>query len=87
MGMAFVVGVVAVTVVATAVIVHKKRDVVERGYERFKFLRKFAGAVILVVVAWTFIQSGSGILLAIAILSIFLATVYVMIERPHEEVV
>lgn len=78
-----VVGTVALTIAFTS----WKRDRAERVYTRSEQARKAGGAVILVLIAWTFLRSGNPFLIAAALAAVALATVYVVVEQPHETLV
>ena len=57
-----------------------------RFYRRIETARKVGGAVILVIFAVTFIQSGRWYLILLAIVAIALAALYVVVERPDRRV-
>lgn len=59
----------------------------ERTYNRLETLRKIGGAVVLFILAITFLQSGRWYLILIAILAIALAALYFVVEEPHKGVV
>jgi len=59
---------------------------IEQWYRRGERTRQAVTAVFLVAVAWTFIRSGDGLLILIAIGAIASATIYVLIEEPHKEI-
>lgn len=80
---ALAVGVIAVTYVVVA----SRRERVARAYERGDTLRKLVTAIAIALVAWTFLRSGDPVLIGAAILGIAFATIYVVIEQPHKEVV
>lgn len=78
-----IIGVVAITYV----IVSWRRQQIERAYERGDTYRKFFTVIVAILVAWTFIRSGDPWLMAAAVLGIAFATIYVIIEQPHKELV
>ena len=64
-----------------------KHEEAKRWYDRFDFWRRVLGAVILIFLAATFIQSGNPILIGLTFVLIFLAGLYVAVEQPHRTLV
>lgn len=60
---------------------------VKRTYTFMERLRKAVGGIILFAVAWTFLRSDRPELILIALVSIALATIYVIVERPDEKLI
>lgn len=80
---ALVVGVVAVTYVA----VQLRRESVKTSYEKGKRYREIGTMTAAVIIAWLFIRSGDPLRMGVAIILFVIATVYVVIERPQDELV
>lgn len=78
---------VVATILVTLLVIWKYREPVERAYNTFEYLRKLIGAILLVLVAWTFIRSGSVYLFIIALALIVFATTWFAIEQPHRNTV
>lgn len=84
----FVEAALVVTVVfGTAAVVHYRRQTAESVYDTFDRWRTLIGGVVLIAIAWTFLRSGHPELIFIALVAIALATVWVMVEKPHETLV
>lgn len=82
-----VITIIAVTVIVTAFIVHWRRSRVESFYDRYKFISRLVAALVGFLIAWTLLHTGDPLLMAVAVVGIALATVYYIIEKPHEDVV
>jgi len=77
---------IGAVVLLTYVVFGRYRRAIEQWYRRGERTRQAVTAVFLVAVAWTFIRSGDGLLILIAIGAIASATIYVLIEEPHKEI-
>lgn len=87
MSEAVAVGIIAGTILVTIVVVKLREQRVQEIYERQKFTRKLLAAIISLLIAWTFINSGNPWLIALAIILIAFATTYYVLERPDEKVI
>ena len=75
---------VVIAVFGTALFVRYHESTAERIYFTVERWRKLLGLIVLVAIAWTFLRSGRPELILISLVSIALATMYFMIERPNE---
>lgn len=82
-----VVGIMLATVLVTLLLVHRNREQAIEWYDRSRFLRKFGGALIAILLAWTLINTGELVLIVLAVVGLASATVYWYVERPDEKVV
>ena len=74
-----------VLAIGSAVLLYKLRtNEVETAYNRFETARKLISAAAAGIIGWTFLQSGRPELILAAIVLLFLATVYVLVEKPNE---
>ena len=78
---------VVATVLVTLLIVHRHKEAVESAYSTFDYLRKLVGAILVVLIAYTFLRSGSTMLFFIALGLIAFATAWFAIERPDKNAV
>lgn len=78
---------VVATILVTALIVYKRQEQVESAYETFDYVRRFLGAVLVVLIAFTFVRSGNSYLFAVALALIAFATIWFMVERPDKSIV
>ena len=78
---------VVATILLTLLVIHRHRSGVERAYNGFEYFRKLIAAILVVLVAWTFLRSGSQLLFLVALLLIVFATTWFAIEQPHKTVV
>ena len=78
---------VVAVVFGTAAVVHMKPSLAEGFWDTFERWRKLIGGVVLIAIAWTFLRSGQPVLILIALVSIALATVFILVEKPHETLV
>lgn len=74
---------VVATILVTILVVWRYRETVESAYSTFEYLRKTIGAILIVLVAWTFLRSGSLLLFTFALGLIVFATIWFLIEQPH----
>lgn len=79
-----IVALVAIAIFGTVLFVRYREDAAESVYFRIERWRKAGGLLLLVAVAWTFLRSGRPELILVALVSVALATMYVMIERPND---
>lgn len=79
--------IVAATVAVTYLLIRNRRQRVSRAYYRFETARQVVTAAILVLIAWTFLNSGRPLLMFGAVLAIAFAVIYWYVERPDQEVV
>ena len=78
---------VVAAVLVTLVIIWRWGSTVESAYETFDYFRRLIGAVIVVLLAGTFLRSGSTILFGIALLLIMFAVVWFYVEQPHRKAI
>lgn len=78
---------VVVAVFGTVAVYRYKPTRVEGTYHWFDRWRKIIWGLVLVGVVWTFLRSGRPELIAAAIVSIVLVTVFVLVEKPHRTLV
>lgn len=79
--------IILATVGVTVLIAQRRRESIRDRYHRFDRARKLVYAAALVLIAWTFLSSGDPILIIAAIGLIASATIYFVVERPHETIV
>lgn len=82
--MLYIAALVVLAVGSALLLVRYRRQKVVRGYKRFQRWRTLISSIILVLVAWTFLRSGRPLLIGIAIVLIFLVTMYVIVDKPNE---
>lgn len=58
-------------------------DTAEAWYRRITWWRRAFGSVLFVLVAITFVQSGNPALMAVAVVLIILAGLWLAVEQPH----
>ena len=78
---------VVATILLSLLIVHRHGETVESAYNTFDYCRKVVGAILLVLIAFTFLRSGSTMLFLIALGLIAFATIWFAVERPDQDVV
>lgn len=76
--------VAAIVVVVAVLLVRYRRRRVVVAYKRFERWRRFFGVIIFALVAWTFLRSGRPLLIFLALVLIFLVTMYVLVDKPNE---
>ena len=77
-----------VAVVLSVLLLYQLRPrKVKRTYTLMERLRKAIGILVLFAVSWTFLRSDRPELILIALISVALATIYVLVERPDEKVI
>jgi Ca2+/Na+ antiporter len=81
--LALIVGVVAITYV----VVQWRRDQVEKSYEKGKRYREIVTISAAVLIAWLFIRSGDPLRMAVALLLFATATIFILVEQPHKDIV
>lgn len=79
--------IIVLTAALTVVLARNRQDQIKQTYQRFEFTRKLITAVGVLLIAWTFLNSGDPILSVVAIIGIVFATTYWYIERPYDSVV
>lgn len=82
-----IIAMVAIVVAGTVIFTSRHEQRAQTTHNTMERSRKGIGAVLLVVVSWTFLRSGQWYLILGALVMIALATIYVMVEKPHKEVV
>ncbi|MFD1526037.1 MULTISPECIES: hypothetical protein [Halobacteriales] len=75
------------TVLLTLLVVYRHGEAVESAYNTFDFLRRVVGAILIVLIAFTFLRSGSTMLFLIALGLIAFATIWFAVERPDKALV
>lgn len=78
---------VVATILVTLLVIYRYGETVESAYGTFEYIRKFVGAILVILVAFTFLRSGSGWLFAIALGLIAFATIWFAVERPDQDIV
>ncbi|MFC6720904.1 hypothetical protein ACFQGT_00460 [Natrialbaceae archaeon GCM10025810] len=78
---------VTFAVLGTVALYSRRGDQIERTYHTIEYFRGVIGATALVLISWTFLRSGSMYLFVVAIGLIVFATVYVLVEQPHRNLV
>lgn len=78
---------VVATILITLFVVYRWKEPIESAYNTFDFLRRVVGALLVVLIAFTFLRSGNRTLFAIALGLIAFATIWFFIERPDKAVV
>ena len=78
---------VVATILVTLLVVYRYGETVERCYNTFDYFRRVIGGILVVLIAFTFLRSGSTMLFLVALGLIAFATIWFAVERPHEEVV
>ena len=74
-----------VLAIGSALLLYRLRtDRVETAYNRFETARKFVSALAFLIIGWTFLRSGRPELILAAVVLLFLATVYILVEKPNE---
>lgn len=81
--LALIVAIVSVTLLLLSL----RGKSIERYYRRGERIRSIVTATLAVAIAWTFIRSGVVWQMAIAVLLIMFATVFVWVEQPQKEIV
>lgn len=76
-----------IAVMAGVIYAVRNQRTAERNYERLERFRKIGGAVLLVFLAATFLNSGNILLIGIALVALALAGLYIGVEKPHEDVI
>lgn len=82
-----IIAMVAIVVAGTVLFVSRNEQRAQKTHNTMERSRKGIGAILLVVVSWTFLRSGQWFLILAALLMIALATIYFCVEKPHKEVV
>ncbi|NUC75053.1 hypothetical protein HTZ84_22570 [Haloterrigena sp. SYSU A558-1] len=78
---------VVLVVFAVATLYRLRPGKVERTYNTIERWRKIIWGVVVIGVTWTFIRSGRPELIALALISVGLAAVYIAVEKPHRNLV
>ena len=78
---------VVATILVTLLVVYKRHEQVESAYNTFDYFRRFIGAILVILVAFTFLRSGNTYLFAMALFLIAFATIWFAIERPDKSLV
>lgn len=78
---------VLVVILLTLAVFWRHGDSVESAYNTFDYLRRLVGAILVILVAWTFLRSGNSYLFLIALVLIVFATVWFLVERPDKDLV
>ena len=78
---------VVATILITLLVVYRYGETVESAYNTFDYCRRVIGGILVVLIAFTFLRSGSTMLFLVALGLIAFATIWFAVERPHEEVV
>ncbi|MFP8891838.1 hypothetical protein ACLI4U_19010 (plasmid) [Natrialbaceae archaeon A-CW2] len=78
---------VLAVVLLTLVVWWRHDDRVESAYNTFDYLRRLVGAILVILVAWTFLRSGNSYLFGLALVLIVFATVWFLVERPDRDLV
>lgn len=82
-----IIAMVAIVVAATVIFVSRDKERAQKTHTTMERSRKGIGAVLLVIVSWTFLRSGKWYLILGALLMVSLATIYILVEKPHKEMV
>lgn len=86
-GETVIVGLVAGTIVLTLfLLVRYPRAMRAYFFDPIEQGRLIIGLIILVVGAWTLLNSGVPYLMAFALVGVAFVTAYVYIEEPHQEI-
>lgn len=75
---------VVATILLTLLVIYRYTETVESAYNTFDYCRRIVGAIIVVLVAFTFLRSGNGMLFIIALGLIAFATIWFYVEQPHK---
>ena len=78
---------VVAVVFGVAALYRLRPSKVERTYNTVERWRKIIWGVVVIGVTWTFIRSGRPELIFIALVSVALASVYIVVEQPHKNLV
>jgi uncharacterized membrane protein len=82
-----VIVIIILTAAATVLLARNRQEQIKATYQRFEFTRKLITAFGVLLIAWTFLNSGDPVLMIVAIVGIVFATTYWYVEQPHERVV
>lgn len=78
---------VVATILLTVFVIYQWGDTVETAYNTFDYFRRLIGAILVVLIAFTFLKSGNSWLFAIALGLIAFATIWFAVERPDQDMV
>jgi asparagine N-glycosylation enzyme membrane subunit Stt3 len=79
--------IVAGVVGVTFLLARNREEQIKQKYQRFEKTRKFIWAVGALLIAWTLLNSGDIILVLIAVGLLVFVSMYIFVERPHDQVV
>ncbi|AUX09284.1 hypothetical protein AArcSl_1655 [Halalkaliarchaeum desulfuricum] len=74
-------------IVLTWLWVRKNPETAERTYGWLERSRKVTGSIIVILLAFTFLQSGVVLLQVVAIVMLILGALYFFVERPDQRVI
>lgn len=83
----FVFSLIVIAVGGTVLFATLRPRKAERVHNTMERWRKTVGAIAGALIAWTLIRSGRPEYIFAAVVMIALATIYIVIEQPHKEVV
>lgn len=84
---ALIAALVVLVVLAAWLLVRYRPRKVVGAYQRFEFWRRVFGTIVFVAVSWTFLRSGRPELILIALILIFLVAMWIIVDKPNEELV